>query len=110
MILGRNFLTTTGMQLDFKSRVVQWLGHQVLVKEEQTESTTWNALFDILTDELKDEMESYILDAKYEATSAKEVAQQKQLEQILSKYTKLFDGKLGHYPHTRVQLELESNA
>jgi hypothetical protein len=36
--------------------------------------------------------------------------QKKQLGALLSKYTKLFSGKLGCYPHRKVKLELTDNA
>jgi hypothetical protein len=55
-----------------------------------------------------------ILHSKYERVDPEEVAQQlnhltfiqkKQLGALLSKYTKLFSGNLGCYPHRKVKLE-----
>jgi hypothetical protein len=59
-----------------------------------------------------------ILHSKYETVDPEEVAQQqnhltfiqkKQSGALLSKYTKLFSGKLGCYPHQKVKLELKDN-
>ena len=35
--------------------------------------------------------------------------QQEQLEQVLSKYTKFFSGKLGRYPHIKVHLDVDDS-
>jgi hypothetical protein len=60
-----------------------------------------------------------ILDAKYEKVQIKEVlnpleylsTQQKaELKQVLSEFTKLFDGTLGVYPHKKFHIELEPGA
>jgi hypothetical protein len=60
-----------------------------------------------------------ILDAKYEKIQIKDVvnpleylsAQQKaDLKQVLSEFTKLFDGTLGVYPHRKFHIELEPGA
>lgn len=62
--------------------------------------------------------ETYILDVKYEAVTAEVAKQQKHLSQdqrndlqwILEKYTAVFDGKLGLYPHEQIHLELLPNS
>ena len=60
-----------------------------------------------------------ILHAKYEKVNTDEVArqqkhlaakQQDDLKALLSKYTKLFSGKLGKYPHRKVHLDVKPNA
>ena len=60
-----------------------------------------------------------ILDAKYEKVQIKEVmnpleylsTQQKaDLKQVLSDFTKLFDGSLGVYPRKKFHIELEPGA
>ena len=38
------------------------------------------------------------------------IAQQQDLEKVLEKYSKLFDGTLGVYPHKKVHIEIEDNA
>ena len=119
MILGRDFLSLIGMQLDFRNGLIQWFDQKVLMKEETHLRHLWNSLADS-DDEQYNTNDSYILDAKYEATSARDIAaqqkhlspkQQSELEKVLHKYNnKLFDGKLGHYPHERIHLDLEPSA
>jgi hypothetical protein len=57
-----------------------------------------------------------ILDAKYEKVQIKNVVnpleylstqQKADLKQVLSEFTKLFDGTLGVYPHRKFHIELE---
>ena len=64
-------------------------------------------------------MESFILDANYEAVNPQEVAQSQkhlspsqcdQLQQHLSPFSVLFDGKLGHYPNSLLHLDIEPSA
>ena len=71
----------------------------------------------------EDWLDSYltntILDAKYEKVDVKDVSsqqkyltldQQRELEQVLEKYTKLFDATLGVYSHKKFHTEVEDNA
>ena len=59
------------------------------------------------------------MDANYKAISTKEVpqaqkhlnaTQRQQLQQHLSNFSTLFDGRLGHYPHSTIHLEVQPNA
>jgi len=59
-----------------------------------------------------------ILESKYDPVAVDQVvdqltqfksSQQEQLKKLLHKYTKLFSGKLGQYPHCKVHLELNSD-
>jgi hypothetical protein len=60
-----------------------------------------------------------ILDAKYEKVQVDEVVNQLEhvnvqqkagIKQVLSEFTKLFDGTLGVYPHRKFHIDLEPNA
>jgi hypothetical protein len=60
-----------------------------------------------------------ILDAKYEKVQIKDVVnpleylstqQKADLKQVLSEFTKLFDGTLGVYPHKKFHINLEPGA
>ncbi len=60
-----------------------------------------------------------ILDAKYEKVQIKDVVnpleclstqQRADLKQVLSEFTKLFNGTLGVYPHRKFYIELEPGA
>ena len=118
MILGRDFLSVTGMQLNFQTGMIKWLDQKVLMKEDKQLQHLWNSLTESNNYDKVDD--SYILDAKYEATSAHDIAsqqthlsleEQQKLEQVLQKYNnKLFDGNLGHYPHQRIHLDLDPTA
>ena len=76
MILGRDFLNLTGMKLDFYSGLIQWLDQEVLMKEEMQlrHPDKWHAFLD--SNDETAEYDGYIMDAKYEATSAKNIAEQ----------------------------------
>ena len=123
IILGRDFLSEIGLKMDFGTKQVKWMETEINMKPRGY----WNDqdnFFQSITDDDFDDLdynneEAYILDAKYEKISAKEVADQQQhlseperrrLEQTLAKYPILFDGRLGHYPHEQVHLELEPNS
>jgi hypothetical protein len=60
-----------------------------------------------------------ILDAKYEMVQIDDVVNQLEhlniqqkadIKQVLSEFTKIFDGTLGVYPHQKFHIELEPNA
>jgi hypothetical protein len=60
-----------------------------------------------------------ILDAKYEKVQTDDVVnqldhlniqQKADIKQVLSEFTKLFDGTIGVYPHRKFHIELESDA
>ena len=64
------------------------------------------------------QFENSIKESKYEYTATEEavkqqthlnVAQQKQLGEVLRNFQPLFNGKLGRYPYAKVHLELEPN-
>eukprot|EP00957_Ditylum_brightwellii_P039973 3026028-Ditylum_brightwellii.AAC.1 len=76
----------------------------------------------LYNDPAEDDIENFaveIKDAKYEETSAEDVAkeqkhlspmQQQLLQKVLEKMPALFDGKLGLYPHKKIHLEVEEGS
>ena len=57
-----------------------------------------------------------IMDQKYQSVTPKEVVdtldhlsqtEKKQLETVLNKYTRVFDGRLGRYPTAKISIELK---
>ena len=71
----------------------------------------------------EDLLDSYltntVLDAKYEKIDVHDVAtnqkhltpdQQNELERVLDKYTNIFDGTLGVYPHKKFSIEIKPDA
>ena len=130
IIIGRDLLDELGIVIDFQNHCVKWLDRTVLMKppDHWQSHTNWTMAFDghVLDiyddrddDPGEDPDDAFILDAKYEATSAKEVAdkqvhlnskQRKQLEEALSDTAELFDGRLGHFKYSTIHLDLEPNA
>ena len=124
VILGRDMLQALGFTINFENPNpnVKWLDNTVLMKKPQhfrSSTNTAMALDANYLDYLDDADDAFILDAKYEATSAKEVAdaqkhlsqdQKDKLESALANTTELFDGKLGLYKAEEIHLEIEPNA
>jgi hypothetical protein len=70
-------------------------------------------------DKIFDAYVTHILDAKYDKWDPVKVTEnrkhltpkkQKYLTILLSKYTMLFDGTVGKYPHQQIHLEVDQNA
>jgi len=71
------------------------------------------------TEDWLDKYATKILDAKYNKTNVNDVVQQhshlsasqkKDLLELLTTYSKLFSGKLGSYPHTRIHIDIDPEA
>jgi transposase InsO family protein len=122
IILGRDFLHKTGIDVLFSRGIITWLDKAIPMK---TPADLSIHLLDDDEDDFRDEEEyedafiSEIMDAKYEKTTTAEVAAQQthlnesqrlRLSEMLGGFNTLFDGKLGHYPHQQVHLEVEDNA
>lgn len=125
VILGTDILLDIGFDILFSSGACTWMGKTVLMKApgHWNRSTHVAMAFDDgfldILDEDDDWFESFILDAKYEATSGAEVAakqlhlteaQRLLLAKALENTAELFDGKLGHYKETKVHLEVDPSA
>lgn len=124
IIIGRDFLRDIGVVLNFKSNLMHWMDNEVKMKPRdfwQKQSNFLEALeLDDPYDRVDDEpMESYIMDAKYERQTPKEIVEglthlnateRDKLEKVLSTCDALFDGTLGHYTKELVHLELEPDA
>jgi transposase InsO family protein len=119
VILGRDFLHHTRIDVKFSNSTVLWEGIEVPMKPPLywTQKTVFHTL---LVDEDLDPYEacfaSQILESKYEEVTPEAVAtqqkhltslQQQQLAEVLHKFPALFDGTLGHYPHAKVHLEVD---
>ena len=82
IILGRDYLLDLGIVVDFEKKMVRWDRDIVPMKDSQhwQHHTNWTLaldkdyLMDLDEDEIEDD--SFILDAKYEPTSAEQVARQ----------------------------------
>ena len=130
IILGADFLEKTGIDIKYSTKEMEWYGLTIPLRHAndlfQEDYDQMMETFLVQTEDEEfgeDWLEAYvanpILDAKYEETSAAEVAakqthltdsQKADLERLLSKYSKLFDGSLGKYPHKEFHIELEEKA
>lgn len=123
VILGRDFLHKSGLQLNFDRQTVQWLDQTIDMKGDAfMKNPQLFFLEDQHNDELEEELESNateILDAKCERVDPREVAdkqthltpqQRMDLSNLLSKHAKLFNGELGRYPHRKIHLEIDPEA
>ena len=125
LILGRDFLRSAGITIDFSKSEVIWLDHTIPMRPHHywSESTRIrDALFiePILAHQLSNESYAVsISDAKYEATDLNDLvsnqthlsaAQRADLSALLKSVEPLFSGKLGSYPHRTFSLELKPDA
>ncbi len=91
-----------------KFKLVQ---HLLFSQEEQEDVLETHPLQHKGTAELKEAQYSQV-DPAYIAAQQNHLSpeQQADLSALLSKFPQLFSGKLGHYPHQKVHLELQPNA
>ena len=131
MILGADFLTKSGIDVKYSTGTIEWFENEIPLRDpHQLKDKDYVSMADIV--KIQQEVEffgmdwydptcyaSEILDAKYEKVQIDEVvnqlehlsAQQKNdIKQVLDKFTKLFDGTLGVYPHRKFHIELEPGA
>lgn len=134
IIFGSDFLARAGLVLDYVSKEVEWFGDTIPLRDSHHLTTPeFNAMMDAVEfysqqDDHFDEFgvdihDSYasaeILDAKYDAMDVEEViakqthltdSQRSDLRQLLHKYYKVFDGKLGVYPHRQLHIDIDKDA
>ena len=134
IILGRRSLRALGIQLDFQTDSIKWMDKVLPMKpplsrprmdrfhqmqqqflasfEDQADELAPQALEDNLFTTLQ------IKASKYDQHDVEEVAamqrhlppvQRQLLKQLLSKFTKLFSGKLGNYPGRKMHLHVDKN-
>ena len=118
MIIGRDILELLGVNIRFSDQTVQWGTKCVPFKDQ--DSTPFDVYF-VNEDEMEEGSARIqrILDAKYEAANINDVcAHQEQLDQVkkdklkqvLLKYETLFDGTLGKWSGSAVELQLNEGA
>ena len=116
IIIGRDLLHDLGFVLDFPNGHVRWMENFIFMKPRSHfhHHTNWTSVFDHgVLDVLDEPQDAFIMDAKYEATSAQEVAdrqvhldenQRRLLAQALCNTDELFDGQLGRNSIRRMLL------
>ena len=130
MILGRDILGALGMIIDFKSNVVTWDGVSAPMytpKEINDLGRRPHQIRDALFhryvfshDDTEDANAATEIDsAKYQRVEIDDVVakavhltheQQNDLTNLLNRFTRLFSGKLGHYPGDPVHIEIDPQA
>jgi len=127
VILGNNFINKVGIDIKGSNAMVEWLGNVVPMRAPPTQSQAeedFNALAESYHIEVEndwlgfDPLDNYaskILDAKYDKVNVEDVAaaqshltptQKSDLAKLLKKHEELFSGKLGLYPHKKINIEL----
>ena len=115
MIIGRDLLTTLGIDISFSQQVMTWDDRIVPMKSlTDLELVNFHIQESLPTKEAVSQM-TQILDAKYEPANLEKIVadckqlsnrQQKQLLRLLQKYNSLFDGSLGTWKDNPVEIEL----
>jgi hypothetical protein len=127
IILGRQELTKFAIDMSFSDLTIKFanvcrpMTNTAALKTVTTDALGYELYFDLLLeeDDNDDVFASEIKPSDYHEVNVKQVAdscehlspvQQKDLCKVLAKFQKLFSGKLGHYPHMKVHLDLQDNA
>jgi Reverse transcriptase (RNA-dependent DNA polymerase) len=130
VIVGNDVLVPAGIDILASSQTLRWL--DLSVPWQDRSYLGGNTLGSGMEETLDgffsaSELQSFsiqhgvqeILESKYDRVSTIDVAlqqehlpqrQRQQLSELLAGFTKLFSGKLGCYPHTKVHLELTPDA
>jgi hypothetical protein len=131
VILGTDFLTKTGIDVKYSTGTIQWFENKLPLRDPHAlKDKDYLARAEIV--EIQQEVDFFgmdwydptcyaieILDAKYEKVQIDDVVNQLKhlnihqktgIKQVLSEFTKLFDGTLGVYPHRKFHIDLEPDA
>lgn len=131
VLLGADALKKLGINLLYETGVVEWCGNTIQMRDAH--ETTRKDYVDMMEafhiqreeewlgyeDDYFDNYATSILDAKYDKVDIDEVVKQQDhlnddqkedLRRLLSKYSKLFDGTLGVYPHKKFHIDLTDDA
>jgi hypothetical protein len=120
IILGTNFLSKTGIKLNYSEGNMEWFDCSILLyPPEGLDSKEFDAMEDMFHIQVKDAIfgedwlecfAAEILDAKYDKTDVAEVVkglthlnahQKADLLQVLQENNKMFDRTLGVFPHKK---------
>ena len=119
MIIGRDLLEFLGMDVRFSNLTVEWEGSSMPFKDLHASPLESYHINDPVSVEERATRVKRILDAKYEPADLESVCskqtqlqrdQQQKLLTLLEKYSDLFDGTLGKWKGTEVDLELKEDA
>ena len=116
MIIGRDLLTFLGVDILFSKSKIEWEHAELPFKDVNISRTEAYHIQDSKLITTSTERIKKILDTKYEPANLKNIVQtqkhltiteQEKLYKLLNKYDKLFDGSLGVWKGTKVNLDLK---
>ena len=119
MIIGRDLLQFLGIDVLFSSMSVEWEGASMPFKEIDASLIDSYHVSEPAAVEDRTNRVKKILEAKYEAADLQQICskqdqllkeQQQKLYDLLDKYAELFDGTLGKWKGTEVDLELKEGS
>jgi gag-polyprotein putative aspartyl protease len=119
MILGRDLLQDLGIVLNFKDNTIVWDDSIIAMQGNVISPDALNNIEESETMYDATSRMKRIIEAKYEAANLNEIAkdcknlstvEQNQLEELLQKYSTLFDGTLGHWKDEPYNIELKPDA
>jgi hypothetical protein len=129
IILGTNFLSKTGIKLNYSDRNMEWFDCSIPLRPPGgLDLKEFDAMEDMFHIQVEDEIfgedwlecfATEILDAKYDKTNAAEVVkglthqtahQKADFLQVLQENNKMFHGTLGVYPDKKVHIDIDPNA
>jgi hypothetical protein len=128
--LGTQFLSKTGIKLDYANEQMEWFDVTLPLKPTGVglKAEDFDAMVDDFHIQVENELfgEDWLqnfavvmLDAKYEYTAVRQVIdelthlnmhQKADLLQVLEKHQKMFDGTLGVYPHKKFHIDIDPDA
>ena len=118
MTIGRDILEFLGIDIKFSDKTIEWGFATMPFKDQDAGLNDFYLEEPQLVEEASDRLKK-ILDAKYEAADLEAVyssqeelspEEQQKLLRLLKKYEGLFDGTLGTWTGTKVNIELNEGA
>ena len=118
MIIGRDLLQFLGIDIKFSNQTIVWDNREIPFKDVDADPSFFHVEEPEQVMEAQERLKR-ILDAKYEAADLNDVCQQQtelndeekqKLLRLLNKYQHLFDGTLGKWTGSKVELELNEGA
>ncbi len=132
LILGADFLSKSGIDIKYSSRTVEWFDSELPMQDPSClDNHEYLATAKALEVHREEEalfgrdwydpdcFATAILDAKYEKVSVDDVVEQfthlnksqrDDIRTVLKRFTKLFDGMLGVYPHRKFHIDVMPGA
>ena len=126
MIVGRDLMTSIGIQIDFQNKMLRWDGVELEMRDfssttptrKEIKATLQKAAEPVVTKEATSRLVK-ILDSTYEKADLRQVVEQaahinsqqkEMLYQLLVKYEKIFDGELSEWDTEPVDFEFIEGA